>query len=281
MSDQNSPANSDRAEQPTDQLPLSKPLTRRTLLKIGGTIATAAVAAPILAACGDSPTSTSSAASSTNAPAASATTAAAVPATTAAAGTATTAAAGTATQAVASSGGGTLQVYWGPGHNYKAYQAVIAQFEKDHPGWKVDWELYQAADMRTKLLANFAAGNTPDLVEDSGWVQEFGLQGKVLSLQPFIDKDGKSVGFPTDWQPYTVTRQTINGEIYGIQLHLTNILLFYNKDLLTKAGFSNPPTNWDEFLAAAKAATQNGVYGFALNQDSSYAWPWFLQNGAH
>src|SRR5699024_2192902 len=105
MSDQNNPSTSDSAE----NLTLSKPVSRRTLSKIGGTIATAAVAAPILAACGD--TATAVPAVSTTAPAASATTAAAA---------GTTAAAGAATTAVASSGGGTLQVYWGPGHNYKA-----------------------------------------------------------------------------------------------------------------------------------------------------------------
>jgi len=279
MSEQNSPAESDKI----GSSPLSKSLSRRTILKIGGTLATAAVAAPILAACGDSPTATSSAASTT-APAAQATTApasattAAAQATTAAA-QATTAAAQATTQAVASSG--TLTAYWGPGHNYKAYQAVITKFQQDFPGWKVDWQLYQAADLHTKLLANYAAGNPPDLVESSGWLLEFGIPGKITSLQPYIDKDGKTMGFPSDWQPSTVSSNTINGEVYGIKLHLTNVLLFYNKDMFSKAGISAPPTTWDEFLTTAKALTSGSQFGFALNSDASYGWPWFIQNGVH
>ena len=74
MSDQKSPVNSDAADQTAETLSLQKSLTRRTLLKIGGTIATAAVAAPILAACGDATATTAPA--STTAPAAGATTAA-------------------------------------------------------------------------------------------------------------------------------------------------------------------------------------------------------------
>ncbi|OJV92902.1 MAG: ABC transporter substrate-binding protein, partial [Chloroflexi bacterium 54-19] len=187
-----------------------------------------------------------------------------------------------ASNASSSSGGGTLLVYWGTGHNYKSYEAVRNQFEKDFPGWKIQWELYQQADMHTKLLANYAAGNVPDLVEEpGGWIPEFGLQDKILPLTSYIQKDGKAMGFPDDWQPFTVNRLTLNGVVYGVQLHLTNILLFYNKDMLSKAGFQNPPTNWDEFLTVAKATTQGSTFGFALNQDSSYAWPWFLQNGAH
>jgi multiple sugar transport system substrate-binding protein len=264
MSDQKPPVNSDTAEQTAEVLSLQKPLSRRTLLKIGGTIATAAVAAPILAACGDATATTAPA--STTAPAASA----------------TTAAAGAATTAASSSGGGTLLVYWNAGHNYKTYQGVISQFEKDHPGWKVQFEAYQWPDMRTKILANFQAGNVPDLMEEpGGWIPEFGLQGKLLSLKPYIEADGKAMGFPADWQPYTVSRSTLNGEVYGVQLHLTNILLFYNKDMFSKAGIANPPATWEEFLTTAKALTQGSVFGFAANQDTNYAWPWLLQSGAH
>jgi multiple sugar transport system substrate-binding protein len=142
-------------------------------------------------------------------------------------------------------------------------------------------DIQRVADQQHHSLI-ITTGNVPDLSEDpGGWVPEFGLQGKLLSLNHYIEADGKKMGFPADWQPLTVSRSTINGEVYGVQLHLTNMLLIYNKDMLSKAGFANPPTTWDEFLATAKATTQGSVYGFALNQDSGYAWPWFLQNGAH
>lgn len=263
MSDQNSPsASSDKRLSP-----LKKRVSRRTILKIGGTLASAAVASPLLAACGDATATPGSATNPTTAAAQST-----APAQTTSSSTATTKA--------AASGGGTLLVYWNPGHAYNAYKTVIAKFEQDHPGWKVQWEQYQWPDMRIKILANFAAGNVPDLMEEpGGWVPEFGLQGKLLPLKPYIEADGKAMGFPTDWQPYTVNRNTINGEIYAIQLHLTNILLIYNKDMLSKAGFPNPPTTWDEFLATAKATTQgSSVFGVALNQDTNYGWPWLLQN---
>jgi multiple sugar transport system substrate-binding protein len=292
MSEQNSPADTGKIE----PSPQPKSLSRRTILKIGGTLATAAVAAPILAACGDSPTATTSAvsttaaASATTAPAsattaaasattaaASATTAAAASATTAAASATTAAAAGATTSAVATSG--TLTAYWGPGHNYKAYHAVIDKFQQDYPGWKIDWQLYQAADLHTKLLANYAAGNVPDIIESSGWLLEFGIPGKIQSLQPYIERDGKAMGFPSDWQPYTVASNTINGEVMGVKLHLTCVLPFYNKDMFSKAGITKYPTTWDEFLETAKALTSGSQYGFALNSDASYGWPWFIQNG--
>src|SRR5579859_4672917 len=41
---------------------------------------------------------------------------------------------------------------------------------------------------------------------------------------------------------------------------------------------SLPP---DDFLSAAKELTGGNVYGFAMNQDSGYSWPWYLQNKVH
>ena len=45
---------------------------------------------------------------------------------------------------------------------------------------------------------------------------------------------------------------TINGKIYGLPIAASARALFYNKDLLTKAGFPNGPTTWDDVVAASK-----------------------------
>lgn len=178
-----------------------------------------------------------------------------------------------------SGGDGELSIYWNAGHAYAAYEAVIKQFEKDH-GISVVWQKFQWPDMRTKLLADFKSGNVPDLVEDpSAWATEFAVTDNVMSLQPYIDQDGEEMGFPDDWQQATVDRYTVDGEVYGIQLHLTCQLLFYNKQMFSDAGISAPPETWDDFLAVAQELTGGDVYGCHLNQDHSYATPWQLQNG--
>ncbi len=180
-------------------------------------------------------------------------------------------------RATAAQDGGTLRVYWHPGHAYDAYTAAISEFEEDHPGWTVSFELYQWPDMRTKILADFAAGTPPDLLE-GGWAQEFARAGYLQSLQPYIERDGQEMGFPADWVPNTVQNDLVNGESYAIQNHLTSILLFYNRTMLSDAGYNEPPTTWDEFLKVAQATTQGNVFGFAPNQVASYSWPWLLQN---
>lgn len=176
------------------------------------------------------------------------------------------------------SSGGAFTVYWNAGHNYEAYQKVIAEFEKAH-GLKVNLQKFQWPDMRTRILADFSSGTVPDVVEEpGGWVLEFAQTGDVLSLRDYVSKDGAAMGFPGDWQDRTVERNTYQGKVFGIQLHLTCTALFYNKEMLSAAGIA-PPTTWDDFLAAAKELTKGTIHGTALNQDAGYVWSWLLQNG--
>lgn len=174
----------------------------------------------------------------------------------------------------------TLTVYWNAGHAYDTYKNVLAQFEKDNPGWTVQWERYQWPDLRSKLVADFAVGNPPDLVEEpGGWVQEFGQKGLLTSLNTYVDKDGKAMGYPDDWQDYTVKRNMVDGTYYGVQLHLTCATLLYNVDMLKAAGFDGPPTTWEEFRKIADTTAKGGKFGFAPNPDIGYYWPWIFQNG--
>ncbi|MEO3804932.1 sugar ABC transporter substrate-binding protein [Nonomuraea sp. B1E8] len=173
---------------------------------------------------------------------------------------------------------GTFTVYWNAGHDYQAYRKVIAEFEQANKV-KVNLQKYQWPDLRTRLLADFASGTVPDVVEEpGGWVQEFAISGNARSLQDYVDRDGEAMGFPSDWQPVTVERNSYQGKVYGVQLHLTCNTLLYNKGMLGEAGLE-APTTWEEFLAAAKKLTRDGVHGVALNQDHAYIWPWMMQAG--
>lgn len=176
----------------------------------------------------------------------------------------------------------TLTVYWNAGHAWEQYQAVIDQFEADNPGWTVQWERFQWPDMRTKLIADFSVGNTPDLTaEPGGWVQEFAQQGLLKSLDEYIAKDGEAMGYPSDWQDFAVSRNMVDGAYYGVQIHLTCATLVYNVDLLKQAGFDAPPKTWEEFRNVAMATSKAGRFGFAPNPVTSYYWPWLYQAGAN
>ena len=182
----------------------------------------------------------------------------------------------TPAKAPAATGGGEVKLYWHPGHYYKTYRDVWAQAEKDL-GVKISVEQFQWPDMRTKLLAGFAAGTVPDLMEGGLWTLEFAKNGYLEPLDAYIAKDGKAMGYPEDWISQAPEHNFYGGKIYGIQLHLTCNTLFYNPKLLEKAGVAKPPTTWQEFLAAAQAVKEKtGAWGYAPEYQVSQAPTAFL-----
>lgn len=53
----------------------------------------------------------------------------------------------------------------------------------------------------------------------------------------------------------------VGGNIYGLPLALDTLALYYNKDLLDKAGIALPPTTWAELLDAVKKTTKLDANG--------------------
>jgi multiple sugar transport system substrate-binding protein len=64
---------------------------------------------------------------------------------------------------------------------------------------------------------------------------------------------------------------SVNGKLYAIPFNAGPNVIFYNKKLFQAAGAPEPTANWtvDDFIAAAKATTKNGVSGFAIGQGST------------
>jgi multiple sugar transport system substrate-binding protein len=111
-------------------------------------------------------------------------------------------------------------------------------------------------------------------------VQEFAQQGLLKPLDEYIARDGAAMGYPGDWQDFSVSRNMIDGSYYGVQIHLTCATLVYNVDQLKEAGFEAPPKTWEEFREVAIATSKAGRFGFAPNPVTSYYWPWLYQAGA-
>ena len=56
----------------------------------------------------------------------------------------------------------------------------------------------------------------------------------------------------------------IDGKVYGLPIAASARALYYNKKLLTDAGFPNGPANWDEVAAAAQKIKAAGTAGFGI-----------------
>jgi multiple sugar transport system substrate-binding protein len=129
-----------------------------------------------------------------------------------------------------------------------------------------------------KLLQQAGARKLPDLaLIDNPDLQQFATTGVLVAL----DDAGLSTA---GLYPSIVDAGKYNGKVYGIAPGVNGLALYYNKDLLTRAGVQ-PPTTWAELTDAAKKLTHGKQYGIAFSavgtEEGSFQFePFFWTAGA-
>src|SRR3954452_13800499 len=118
-----------------------------------------------------------------------------------------------------------------------------------------------------KVLQQSSSKTLPDvLMLDNPDLQQIAATGALAPLDQFgLSADGYIKG--------VVDASTYQGKLYGLQPITNTIGLFYNKDVLAKAGVK-PPTTWAELKTAAKQLTKGKQYGIAFSAPANYEGTW-------
>ncbi len=151
---------------------------------------------------------------------------------------------------------------------------VLSGFSKEFPDIEVEVVQLSWSNGFDKIVTAIAAGAAPDVVElGNTWVASFASQGVLLE----VGKEDleKYRNFPG------MNSAEYKGKYYGYPWLLGTRAMFYNVDLMIKAGLDpdNPPQTWSELLnAVKKISTLTGVYGIGLPAGEVYSpWQeWFL-----
>jgi multiple sugar transport system substrate-binding protein len=142
---------------------------------------------------------------------------------------------------------------------------MIATFEAQNPGIKVNMETAPWADYFGLLKTKIASGEAPDVFElNYESFVEYASKGVLLDLNPQIAADkafDKNIFYPRALNAFNY-----KGMQLGLPAKFDTVVLFYNKDLFDKAGVAYPTADWtyDDVIAASKKiqAAVPGVKGF-------------------
>ncbi|MDQ3461291.1 MAG: extracellular solute-binding protein [Deinococcota bacterium] len=163
---------------------------------------------------------------------------------------------------------GTLTVSVVAGAMRDTVEPLAQEFRRRHPAVTVNLVPEPEGGAFEALIA---AGNQPDLLITSfgGMIGRLASQDVVL---PLDDMPGADELFdrlvPTSYEP-------LYGQRYYVPIGADVTLMIYNKELFEQAGLDpeNPPTTWDEFLAAAEVIDNLGAdtHGLVL-WNEALAW---------
>jgi multiple sugar transport system substrate-binding protein len=144
---------------------------------------------------------------------------------------------------------------WGSQEEIQAYQQVLKAFQDKNPGIQVEYVNIPSNEYLAKITAMIAAGTPPDVfflnnIDFPGMVS----RGVLRPLDPFIKRDRYPIG---DIYPGILKAFQWEGAQYALPRDVSNLVVFYNRSLLRKAGLPDPKPDWtwDDFLRYAKALT--------------------------
>lgn len=151
--------------------------------------------------------------------------------------------------------------WWTPNWDEPESREMAAEFEAEHPDIKVeivvtDWDTY-----KSKITTAISAGNAPELftilLTDVIPYADKGL------LEPLNDL-GSNAGVDfTDILKPALDIVAAGDTNYAVPFRYDGSGIYYNVDLLEKAGYDSFPETWDEMVEMSKKLTGDSTYAFA------------------
>ena len=142
-------------------------------------------------------------------------------------------------------------------------RAMTAGFEKANPGITVNLEFVPYEGLRDKTLLAQGSGGYDVVLFDVIWPAEFATNHVLLDVTERITPEMNKGIFPGAW-----TTVEYQAHRYGLPWILDTKYLFYNKDILAKAGISGPPKTWAELAQDAKIIKDKKI----LEQPIAWSW---------
>jgi len=171
--------------------------------------------------------------------------------------------------------------WWQPEMKEGSFDQMIKDFEAENPNVKVDLVSLPYAEVRDQIMIQAAGGTLPDVVGvDPQWMHTLIKYDVIENLDPYIEKDRLDVS--------NLALKRVKGSAWIFPVTSYVYPLFYNIDLLSEAGLSDPPKTREEFLEYAKILTkpEKGQYGWVLplslslpNGISNDVLPWLWAAG--
>ena len=129
------------------------------------------------------------------------------------------------------------------GREGEVVSQLLPEFEKEHPGIKVEVQQIPWSAAHEKLLTAYVGDATPDIAMlGNTWVPEFVALDALEPLDARVAQSKDIVR--SDYFAGIWDTNTVDGVTYGIPWYVDTRVIFYRSDLLANAGCAQMPSTW-------------------------------------
>ena len=159
---------------------------------------------------------------------------------------------------------------WGSKSEVDILKPLLHKFEEENPDIKIEF-MHIPQNYFQKIHLLFASNTAPDVIFiNNHYLPIYANAGLLEPLQAgsvFYTKALKALSW--------------GNTLYAIPRDISNLVIFYNKDIFDKNQISYPTKDWNfgQFLETAQKLTNNGVYGISFEEDSLFYLPYLMSEG--
>ena len=151
----------------------------------------------------------------------------------------------------------------------EALDAVVADFNKSQAKYQViavSKGNYPAT--LNAAIAAYRAGEQPHLLQNNeAGVLTMMLSGAIVPAHDIADQNGLKLDLNAYLRPVIDTYTDRNGRLLAMPFNSSTPIMFYNVDMLAKAGIAAPPKTWQEMETQIREIKAKGAgecgYSFA------------------
>jgi len=146
---------------------------------------------------------------------------------------------------------------WDDTFNIKAANMAKEKYEKEHPDVKINVVTMAQDDVVQKLNTSLSSG-TYDGLPNVVLIEDYRIQN-YLKAYPGEIKDLSNYVDPNNFMEYKTKIMSDGGKIYGVPFDSGVAALFYRKDLVEQAGYTEADMQnmtWEKYIEVGKAVKE-------------------------
>ena len=159
---------------------------------------------------------------------------------------------------------------WGSKSEIDILKPILKEFENENPDIKVDF-MHIPQNYFQKIHLLFASNTAPDVIFiNNHYLPMYANAGLLEPLQAdknFYKKSLESLSW--------------GNTLYAIPRDISNLVIFYNKDIFDKNNVPYPKGGWtfNEFLQISQRLTGDGIFGISFEEDILFYLPYLMSEG--
>lgn len=163
---------------------------------------------------------------------------------------------------------------WGSQSETELLRPLIKTFEKENPDIIVEF-VHIPQNYFQKLHLLFASNLAPDVVFINNYYAPKYVKADLLEdLTPYVNKE--------EYFDKALDGFTFQNKIYAVPRDVSDLVIFYNKDLFKKYNVPYPNPNWNlnDYLNTSQSFKDKGVWGTSYETDVIFWLPYLMSNGS-